>query len=102
MTNQDKKTASTGFRRKLKKFTESIKRMRGLNRSPRSPQKLKSSASDREKEAHAKKCALIPDKSTIMYFCVELDGGSQRYTSRKPESASEETSDIPTLKPQLL
>jgi hypothetical protein len=102
MTNQDKKASSQGFRRKLKKFTESVKLMRGMNKIPRSPQKLKSSASDREKEAHAKKYALIPDKSTIMFFCEQLDGGSQRHTSRKPESASEETSDIPTQKPQLL
>lgn len=101
MTNQDKKTSSQGFRRKLKKFTETVKYMREMNRIPR-PQKLKSSATDQEKQAHAKMYAFVPDQSTIMYFCVAMEGGSQRYIAQKPATAAEETSDAPTFAPQML
>ena len=101
MTNQDKKTSSQGFRRKLKKFTETVKYMREMNRIPR-PQKLKSSATDQEKEVHAKKYAFVPDTSTIMYFCVAMEGGSQRYIAQKPATAAEETSDAPSFAPQML
>ena len=101
MTNQDKKTSSQGFRRKLKKFTETVKYMREMNRIPR-PQKLKSSATDQEKEVHAKMYAFVPDTSTIMYFCVAMEGGSQRYIAQKPATAAEETSDAPSFAPQML
>ena len=101
MTNQDKKTSSQGFRRKLKKFTETVKYMREMNRIPR-PQKLKSSATDQEKEVHAKKYAFTPDTSTIMFFCIPQEGGSQRYVSQKPMTAAEETSDTPTGAPQVI
>ena len=101
MTNQDKKTSSQGFRRKLKKFTETVKYMREMNRIPR-PQKLKSSATDQEKEAHAKMYAFVPDTSTIMYFCVAMEGGSQRYIAQKPATTAEETSDAPSFAPQML
>ena len=101
MTNYDKKTSSLGFRRKLKKFTETVKHMRDLNKIPRA-QKLKGSATEQEKDAHAKMHAFVPDTSTIMYFCVAMEGGSQRYIAQKPVTAAEETSDSPTFAPQML
>ena len=102
MTNYDKLTSSLSFRRKLKKLTDAVKHFRGMNKIPRA-QKLKSSASDQEKEAHAKKYAFVPDTSTIMFFSVAMEGGSQRYTAPKAAPiASEETADAPTGAPQVL
>ena len=46
--------------------------------------------------------AFVPDTSTIMYFCVAMEGGSQRYIAQKPATAAEETSDAPSFAPQML
>ena len=78
MSNTDKRTTSPAYRRKLKKFTEAIKTLRGLKKIPGQPPKLKSSASARELADYNDSHCYRVDRSTIQYFCSALDGGSDR------------------------
>jgi hypothetical protein len=89
MNDYDKKTNSTGFRRKLKKFTEAIKSLRNLDKIPGKPKQLKSTATQKEKEAHAKLLSMIPDRGTIRWFCIPYGAESDRRQSApKIEEAS--------------
>jgi hypothetical protein len=87
MNDYDKKTNSTGFRRKLKKFTEAIKSLRNLDKIPGKPKQLKSTSTQKEKEAHAAAIAMIPDRATLRWFCIPYGNDSDR---RQPAPKVEE------------
>jgi len=86
MSNNDKRTNSPAYRRKLKKFTEAIKSYRGLTKIPGQPPKLKSSASPRELADYKDKNQFRVDRSTIRYFLNVMEGSN---ADRRPVKTEE-------------
>lgn len=86
MSNNDKRTNSPAYRRKLKKFTEAIKSYRGLTKIPGQPPKLKSSASPRELADYKDKNQFRVDRSTIRYFLNVMEGSN---ADRRPAKTEE-------------
>ena len=86
MSNNDKRTNSPAYRRKLKKFTEAIKSYRGLTKIPGQPLKLKSSASPRELADYKDKNQFRVDRSTIRYFLNVMEGSN---ADRRPAKTEE-------------
>jgi hypothetical protein len=91
MSYIDKRTNSTGYRRKVKKLTEIMKAYRGLQKIPGLPRKLKSSVSPRELADHNDSHRYRIDRSTIHYFLFPMEGGSDRRsqaTTSAPETST--------------
>jgi hypothetical protein len=86
MSNNDKRTNTSAYRRKLKKFTEAIKSYRGLAKIPGQPPKLKSSASPREIANYNDKNQFRVDRSTIRYFLLAMEGSNG---DRRPAKTEE-------------
>jgi hypothetical protein len=81
---------SSTYRKKVKRVVESIKNLRGLNKLPGRPHKLKASATDKEKERHAKMCAGRPDRSTAHYFAQSSEHNYERKIARDESKAAEQ------------